>query len=78
MTTLVALGTGVRLDYSTFVTLWPAQAEQLGLRCTSTTRPLIIVALVLAGSGWRLARRRHRRGRHSPRRLAPKTARVVL
>ena len=30
MTTLVALGTGVAWGYSTFVTLWPGLAEQLG------------------------------------------------
>jgi Cu+-exporting ATPase len=50
MTTLVALGTGVAWTYSTFVTLWPAQAEQLGLPLlVYYETSLIIVALVLAG-----------------------------
>jgi Cu+-exporting ATPase len=56
MTTLVALGTGVAWAYSTFVTLWPAQVEQLGLPLhVYFETSLIIVALVLAGK-WMEAR----------------------
>jgi Cu+-exporting ATPase len=56
MTTLVALGTGVAWTYSTFVTLWPAQAEQAGLPLhVYYETSLIIVALVLAGK-WMEAR----------------------
>jgi hypothetical protein len=56
MTTLVALGTGVAWTYSTFVTLWPAQAEQLGLPLhVYYETALVIIALVLAGK-WMEAR----------------------
>ncbi|HEX8496554.1 MAG TPA: copper-translocating P-type ATPase, partial [Actinomycetales bacterium] len=79
MTTLVALGTGVAWTYSTFVTLWPAQAEQLGqpLHVYYETS-LIIVALVLAGK-WMEARAKKATAAAVTALvgLAPKTARIV-
>jgi Cu+-exporting ATPase len=79
MTTLVALGTGVAWTYSTFVTLWPAQAEQLGLPLhVYYETSLIIVALVLAGK-WMEARAKKATAAAVTALvgLAPKTARVV-
>ncbi|RYP82705.1 copper-translocating P-type ATPase [Nocardioides guangzhouensis] len=79
MNTLVALGTGVAYLYSSFVTLWPAQAERwrLPLHVYFETS-LIIVALVLLGR-W-LEGRAKRRTADSVRALvdlAPPTARVL-
>ena len=79
MTTLVALGTGVAWTYSTFVTLWPAQAEQLGLPMhVYYETSLIIIALVLAGK-WMEARAKKATAAAVTALvgLAPKTARVV-
>jgi Cu+-exporting ATPase len=79
MTTLVALGTGVAWTYSTFVTLWPNQAEQLGLPLhVYYETSLIIVALVLAGK-WMEARAKKATAAAVTALvgLAPKTARVV-
>jgi P-type Cu+ transporter len=79
MTTLVALGTGVAWTYSTFVTLWPAQVEQLGLPLhVYYETSLIIVALVLAGK-WMEARAKKATAAAVTALvgLAPKTARVV-
>jgi Cu+-exporting ATPase len=79
MTTLVALGTGVAWTYSTFVTLWPAQAEQIGLPLhVYYETSLIIVALVLAGK-WMEARAKKQTAAAITALvgLAPKTARVV-
>lgn len=79
MTTLVALGTGVAWTYSTFVTLWPAQAEQLGLPLhVYYETSLIIVALVLAGK-WMEARAKKQTAAAITALvgLAPKTARVL-
>jgi Cu+-exporting ATPase len=79
MTTLVALGTGVAWTYSTFVTLWPAQAERLGLPLhVYYETSLIIVALVLAGK-WMEARAKKATAAAVTALvgLAPKTARVV-
>ena len=78
MTTLVALGTGVAWTYSTFVTLWPAQAEELGLPLhVYYETSLIIVALVLAGK-WMEARAKKATAAVTALvGLAPKTARVV-
>jgi Cu+-exporting ATPase len=79
MTTLVALGTGVAWMYSTFVTLWPAQAERLGLPLhVYYETSLIIVALVLAGK-WMEARAKKATAAAVAALvgLAPKTARVV-
>jgi Cu+-exporting ATPase len=79
MTTLVALGTGVAWTYSTFVTLWPAQAERLGLPLhVYYETSLIIVALVLAGK-WMEARAKKATAAAVKALvgLAPKTARVV-
>jgi Cu+-exporting ATPase len=79
MTTLVALGTGVAWGYSTFVTLWPALAEQAGLPLhVYYETSLIIVALVLAGK-WMEARAKKATAAAVTALvgLAPKTARVV-
>jgi Cu+-exporting ATPase len=79
MTTLVALGTGVAWTYSTFVTMWPAQAEQLGLPLhVYYETSLIIVALVLAGK-WMEARAKKATAAAVTALvgLAPKTAGVV-
>ncbi|CCG02304.1 heavy metal translocating P-type ATPase [Blastococcus saxobsidens] len=79
MTTLVALGTGVAWTYSTFVTLWPAQAEELGLPLhVYYETSLIIVALVLAGK-WMEARAKKATAAAVTALvgLAPKTARIV-
>jgi Cu+-exporting ATPase len=79
MTTLVALATGVAWTYSTFVTLWPAQAEQLGLPLhVYYETSLIIVALVLAGK-WMEARAKKATAAAVTALvgIAPKTARVV-
>jgi Cu+-exporting ATPase len=79
MTTLVALGTGVAWTYSTFVTLWPAQAERIGLPLhVYYETSLIIVALVLAGK-WMEARAKKATAAAVTALvgLAPRTARVV-
>ncbi len=79
MTTLVALGTGVAWGYSTFVTLWPALAEQAGLPLhVYYETSLIIVALVLAGK-WMEGRAKKATAAAVTALvgLAPKTARVV-
>jgi Cu+-exporting ATPase len=50
MHTLVALGTSVAYGYSAFVTLWPAQAERLGLPLHVYFEiSVIVTALVLMG-----------------------------
>jgi Cu+-exporting ATPase len=50
MNTLVALGTTVAYGYSAFVTLWPAQAERLGLPLHVYFEiSVIVTALVLMG-----------------------------
>jgi Cu+-exporting ATPase len=79
MTTLVALGTGVAWGYSTFITLWPALAEQAGLPLhVYYETSLIIVALVLAGK-WMEGRAKKATAAAVTALvgLAPKTARVV-
>ncbi|MBX6748366.1 MAG: heavy metal translocating P-type ATPase [Micromonosporaceae bacterium] len=58
MDTLVALGTTVAYGYSTFVTLWPAQAERWGLPLHVYFEiSVVVTALVLAGR-WLEARAR--------------------
>jgi Cu+-exporting ATPase len=58
MDTLVALGTTVAYGYSTFVTLWPAQAERWGLPLHVYFEiSVVVIALVLAGR-WLEARAR--------------------
>jgi Cu+-exporting ATPase len=79
MTTLVALGTGVAYGYSTFVTLWPGQAERLGLPLhVYYETSLIIVALVLSGK-WMEGRAKKRTAAAVTALvgLAPSTARVL-
>jgi len=50
MNTLVALGTTVAYGYSAFVTLWPAQAERLGLPLHVYFEiSVVVTALVLMG-----------------------------
>ena len=67
MNTLVALGTTVAYAYSAFVTLWPAEAERLGLPLHVYFEiSVVVTALVLMGR-WMEARakrstdRRHQR-----------------
>ncbi len=56
MNTLVALGTTVAYGYSAFVTLWPAQAERLGLPLHVYFEiSVVVTALVLMGR-WMEAR----------------------
>src|SRR3954452_24071973 len=56
MNTLVALGTTVAYGYSAFVTLWPAQAERLGLPLHVYFEiSVVVTALVLLGR-WMEAR----------------------
>jgi len=58
MDTLVALGTTIAYGYSTFVTLWPAQAERWGLPLHVYFEiSVVVIALVLAGR-WLEARAR--------------------
>ena len=63
MNTLVAVGTSVAYGYSAFVTLWPGAGRSAGgCRCTSTSRPsLIIIALILMGR-WLEARAKKQTG----------------
>jgi P-type Cu+ transporter len=79
MNTLVALGTLVAYGYSTFATLWPAQAQRFGLPLhVYFETSLIIIALVSMGR-WMEARAK----KHTAAAikalvgLAPKTARVL-
>jgi Cu+-exporting ATPase len=79
MNTLVALGTLVAYGYSTFATLWPAQAQSWGLPLhVYFETSLIIIALVSMGR-WMEARAK----KHTATAikalvgLAPKTARVL-
>jgi Cu+-exporting ATPase len=79
MNTLVALGTLVAYGYSTFATLWPAQAQHWGLPLhVYFETSLIIIALVSMGR-WMEARAK----KHTAAAikvlvgLAPKTARVL-
>jgi Cu+-exporting ATPase len=79
MNTLVALGTTVAYGYSAFVTLWPAQAERLGLPLHVYFEiSVVVTALVLMGR-WMEARAK--RGTTAAIAalvgLQPPTARVV-
>jgi P-type Cu+ transporter len=79
MNTLVAMGTGVAYGYSSFVTLWPGQAQEWGLPLhVYFETSLVIIALVLMGR-WLEARAKKRTAAAITALvgLAPETARVV-
>ena len=79
MNTLVALGTLVAYGYSTFVTLWPAQAQHWGLPLhVYFETSLVILALVTMGRWMEgKAKKQTAAAIKALVGLAPKTARVL-